>query len=127
MLRRSAGHDPCHEGTPDVLQIEHLGKVRVDVLNADAKPSTRNGALVDQVLHDAPRHVDRHGKADPLVTPAAREDRRIHPHNLATQAHQWSSAVAGVDRRIGLDEVLIFGDAYPGTSLCTDNPESDSL
>jgi hypothetical protein len=59
---------------------------------------------------DRARHVARDREADALVAARAREDRGVDADQLAAQVDERAAGVAGVDRRVGLDEVLVLGD-----------------
>ena len=48
--------------------------------------------------------TDRGGKADPLPP---LDDRRVDSHDLALQVEQGPSRVSGVDRCVGLDEIVV--------------------
>src|SRR5205085_11711304 len=68
----------------------------------DALPICRR----DHHLH----HVDRDCEAYALRATRAREDRRVETDEASRQIHQRTPRIAGIDRRIGLDEELIVGD-----------------
>src|SRR5262249_13785508 len=61
----------------------------------------------DQLSHHGLHHVRRDREADADVAARAREDRRVDTDELAVQIDERATGVAGVDRRIGLDEVLV--------------------
>src|SRR5262249_34194737 len=54
-------------------------------------------------------------------------DRRVDPDDLALEIHQGTSGIARVDRRVGLDEVLVRGNAYVGASGGADDSDGHGL
>ena len=60
------------------------------------------------MLHDIARHVDRHGQANALIAPTARQNRRVDSHQFPAQIHHCPAAVARVDRRVGLNKILVI-------------------
>ena len=53
------------------------------------------------------RHVRRNREADADVAAGARQDLRVDADQLALGVHQRAARVAVVDRRVGLQEVLV--------------------
>ena len=53
------------------------------------------------------RHVRRDGEADPDVAVRARQDLRVDADQLALGVHERAAGVAVIDRRVGLQEVLV--------------------
>jgi len=56
----------------------------------------------DLVVHEA-NDVARSREANPLAATRLTEDQRIDPDHGTIGGHQWPSAVAGIDRCVGLD------------------------
>src|SRR4051812_28878674 len=79
------------------------------------------------LLHDLAGHVDRDGEADPDIAAAGRKYRRVDADEFASEADEPPTGIAGVDRRVGLDEVLIPLFAQPGAAKRTDQPGRDGL
>ena len=50
--------------------------------------------------------VHRYGEADALASAAMRENRDVDSHQAARGVDQRAARVAGIDRRVGLNEVL---------------------
>src|SRR5262245_35501556 len=68
-------------------------------------------------------HVDRNGESDSL---SRSDDRRVDTHDLTFCVDERATAVARVDRGIGLNEIVIrSGSNHP--SLGTDNPGGHCL
>src|SRR5690349_22268988 len=61
------------------------------------------------VLHDLVHHVayERHGNRETIagVTASRTRDRRVHADDFTADVDEWSTRVAGVDRRVGLEVV----------------------
>src|SRR5262249_57026551 len=57
----------------------------------------------------------------------AGNDRRVDADQLAARVHQGAAAVAGVDRRVGLDEVLVVREAEIGPPRRADDAGGDGV
>ena len=68
-------------------------------------------AVFRELVDDVPHEVARHREPDALIAAALREDRGVDADQLAACADQRAARVARIDRRVGLDEVLVGGDA----------------
>src|SRR5690606_25440336 len=72
----------------------------------DAQPRPLEAARLDQHRHDAAHDVRGDGKADAAVGRLARgADLRVHADHLSAQVEQRPAGVAGVDRRVRLDDL----------------------
>src|SRR5215211_3439177 len=63
--------------------------------------------MFDDLLHDAARHVNRHGEADPDVAASRGKDSGVDADELSAHVDQRAARIARIDRRIGLDEILV--------------------
>ena len=84
------------------------------------------GALHFAVLHDlvhyGARQVGRNGEADALIAfRPVRQDGGVDADQFAAVVDQRAAGVAGVNRRVGLNEVLILFDAQAGAALGADD------
>ena len=79
---------------------------------ADRSPGDR--ALLDEFGHDATRKIRRNREADALVAARRRVDAVVDADELAPGVHERAAGVAGIDRRIGLNEVLHRTDLFAG-------------
>jgi hypothetical protein len=73
------------------------------------------------------RHVGRDREADALVAAGARQDRGVDADQVAVHVDQRAARVAGVDRRVGLDEVLVVLDADRGPADRRDDAHGHRL
>src|SRR5581483_2725327 len=71
------------------------------------EPAARDFTLALQLGNDVLRGVDRRSEADADVAAALAEDRGVDADDFAAEIDQRPAGVAGVDRRVGLDEVVI--------------------
>ena len=71
----------------------------------DAKVTANDPPLLQQALEGGPNRVRRNGKANSLRTAAAGNNRRIDANDFPPQINQRAAAVAGIDRRIGLQKI----------------------
>src|SRR5690606_3616422 len=85
---------------------ERLGAFRVDRGDGDAEQAAANFTEVDDLAHDRARDLRRHGETDADVAAGAGEDRGIDTDEFAPHVHERATRVAGINGRIGLDEVL---------------------
>jgi hypothetical protein len=58
----------------------------------------------------------------PTLPPVAR-DGRVDPDQLAVDVHEGSAGIPGIDRRIGLNEILEVGHADIGPPHCAHDPK----
>src|SRR5262249_23994308 len=77
------------------------------LLNHHAEPAAGDAAFVLQLRHDLLRQVDGDGESDADVAAATAEDRRVDADDLALGVEQGTAGVAGIDGRVGLDEVVV--------------------
>ncbi len=94
-------HDPADLGQPDVSRV-----VQVDVVDGDAQRRPVHLAVGDELVHDGTGEVDRDGEAVARVESGLAGDGGVDADHLAADAHERAAGVAGVDGRVGLDEVL---------------------
>ena len=73
--------------------------------------ATAHRTVFDDVVHDMPGEVARHGKPDPLISARLAVDRRVDANELAACVDERAPGVSRVDRRIRLNEVLVRGEA----------------
>ena len=62
-------------------------------------------AIIAQVVHYLARQLDRDGETNAGVFAGAGRDGGVDANDLTVQIHQRASAVADIDRRIGLNEI----------------------
>ena len=84
---------------------------RRDVLGRDADVRVRDLAGREQLLHRAPRRVDRDREADALGVARVGADLRVDPDHAAAGVEERAARVAVVDRRVDLDRL---GDVVGG-------------
>jgi hypothetical protein len=76
-----------------------------DVGDGDAERRTLHLAELDELLHDLAREVDRDREAVAHVEAGLGGDGGVDADHLAAHVHQRAARVAGIDGRVGLDEV----------------------
>ena len=74
-------------------------------IHAQAPPG--DPAMSDQLVHDPAGQIDRDAEADPFVAAAVGRDRVVDPDHLALHVDERAARIAGVDRGVGLEEVLV--------------------
>ena len=114
LVRRSARLNFLHQHAvlEAVDAIDGAGKPFAEL---DADGAARHlVAGADEVVVDRDHGVRRHGEADALVAGRLRIDGRIDADHFAVHVQQRPAGVAGIDGRVGLDEVLELAAARPG-------------
>ena len=121
--RRTLFLDVGHQRAFGLGQVEGLGEVRRDFLDLDSEPSAHHLAMLLELLHHLLGYVDRNREADPGVAAGAAVDGGIDADDLPLGVEQWAARVARVNRRVGLDEVIVV--AAERAPLGADNPGRD--
>src|ERR1017187_2557925 len=111
-LRRAVGADVAYQRAMRLFLAEGLGHGRRDVLRDDPQISARHFPVLADLVHDGAGQVHRNGEADALIAfGTVREDGGIDADQFTAIVDQRSTGVAGVDRRVGLDEIFVSLDA----------------
>ncbi len=67
--------------------------------------------MLNHHVHDVTGHVDGDGEADADIPAGTAENRGRYADQAAFYINERAPGIAGIDRGIGLDEILIIGDA----------------
>ena len=92
-------HRPRHAEAVGVLRRECLVERHPEV-------GTMHLPVLDELPAHEHHHRDRDREADPLAAAGVAGDGRVEPDHLAANVDQRPTAVARIDGRVGLDEVL---------------------
>ncbi len=111
--RRGAGLYCADYGALVLRQRKGLGQLGGQVLNADAQQAAADLAMFDQLDLDLIHHIGRNRETDADVAPGRCQNRGVDADQFTVQVDQRAAGVAGIDRRVGLDEVLVAFDAKP--------------
>ena len=103
-----------HQHAADLRKPHVLRVVQRGVAHQHAERGAIHPAVGDELIHDPAREIDRHGEAVAGVEAGLAGDRGVHPDDVAADADERPARVAGIDRRVGLDEVLNAPVAAPG-------------
>jgi len=87
----------------------------------------RASRVLQEVVDHPPREIAGNGEPDALIAAALAEDGRVDANQLAARVDQRAAGVAWVDRRIGLNEVFVSGDAKAGPAQRRDDAERHRL
>ena len=121
-LRRAIGADVAHQRAMRLFLAERLGHGRRDVLRDDSEIGAGHFSVFENLVHDGAGQVHGDGKADALIPfGAVSEDGGIDAHQFTAIVDQGAAGVAGVDGRVGLDEVFVGFDAQVGAPGGADN------
>ncbi len=108
LFSRRSSRDFLHQcafgGVGDAIG---LGAVGIEVGDADAEQAALDLTVLQDLAHDRLGDVHGNGEADADVAAAVAEDRGIDADQLAPQVDERTTRVAGVDRGVGLDEILV--------------------
>src|SRR3546814_3790493 len=97
-----------------------------DVLRLDAEPSARDVPGLDDLPHDLAGGLGWDGKTDTQGTASRfRIDGGVDATQLPGGIAQGAAGIDRVDRRVGLDEVLVAVKSQTIAPLCRPNPKSD--
>src|SRR5690606_18254486 len=108
------------------FEVERCGQVFSQVLDQRAELPALYASLFTNRIGDVPYHVAGNRKADTLIASSARRDGRTNADDFAFQVHQRSAAIAGIDGRIGLNEVLVVRNTN-ATTFGADNSRRDGI
>ena len=124
-LHRSAGLDTTHHHAGLQPLSEAVGlRNFLEAGDRDSKPRTAHIAASEQLLHDVAGLVDGDGKPHAAVIAADESVDADHPPiDIAKRA----AAVAGVDRGVGLDELVVIAAETERASLGADDAESEGV
>src|SRR5690606_17413035 len=107
LLGRRSGLDLRDQRATLDGKVERLGELRRDRLDEDAELPAAHLAVLDQLLHDAAGDIRRDRETDTDVAAGRRDDRRVDADEQAVHRDQRAPGIPRIDRRIGLDEVLV--------------------
>src|SRR5581483_2142151 len=108
-------------------QTHRLGELWRQILGHDAKLSSPNLTEFHELVHHVTDHVGRNSKADADIAAAWTDDGGIDADQFASQVDQCAAGIAGIDRRVGLDEVFVPLDAEAGAAQSAHDAGSDGL
>src|SRR6266516_4878980 len=83
-----------------------LGVFLPRVVDPDPHDGALDVARLHELLHHGAGEVDRDREAIARVVAGLARNGRVDADHLALDVHEWAARVAGVDGRVGLDEVL---------------------
>ena len=104
----------CHgadDGAADVLETEAVGEIRRHRLHDDAELGATDVSVFPQVVHHVLGHVRRNREPDADVRVDRRQHLGVDADHFALRVHQGAARVAVVDRRVGLQEILVVAIA----------------
>jgi cardiolipin synthase A/B len=82
--------------------------------------------VLTELKQDVLGQVDGDGEADTDGPSRLGEDRRVDPYHCAASVDEGTAGIAGIDRCVGLDEVVV-GTAADEALLGADDPRGDGL
>ena len=111
--RRPAGDDVGNQRAGRLGHAQRLGDLRRHLLEgrSDIGPLEEVVAVLRR-LDDRAHHVGGDREADADRAAAAAVDRAVDADQLAAHVDQRAAGIAGIDRRVGLDEEAEVGNAF---------------
>ena len=116
------GSDLRHERAAVRVELERLREARRDVLNREPDAAALHVAVLEQLRDDLADHVARNREADADVAARAGQDRGVDTEQLAVDVDERAARVAGIDRRVRLNEVLEALDVDAAAPLALTMP-----
>ncbi|GAA0005711.1 hypothetical protein BRDID11002_57140 [Bradyrhizobium diazoefficiens] len=107
------------------LDVEALGNLIGDALDAHPQPAAAQFAELAELVDDAHDRLRRHGEADADRAAGGRDDQRVDADDVAIEIEQRTAGIAAVDGGVGLDVAVIGtrGDvAVLGRGRCRPSP-----
>ena len=95
---------PFHQDSRGAFETEPPGEVRGHGLNFDTEPRPDHASGGHHPLHGDTDQIRGDREADPDRPAGARKDDRIDADQAPVQSHEGAARIAGIDRRVGLDE-----------------------
>src|SRR5262245_48884561 len=92
-----------------------------DVLNRTPHITSGDLTVFHDLFHTRPGHIARHGEPNSEIAAARTQYRGVQTDQLASRIDQRASGVTGIDRSVGLDEVLVVLNAKPAAPSGADN------
>src|SRR5262252_7052452 len=90
-----------------MVDAQGLERLRLGmVLELDTDGPASDTAFFNDVVVDTNHRVDGERESDAFRTARAGRDHCVDANHFATDVEERAAAIAGVDRRIGLDEAL---------------------
>ncbi len=127
-LRRAVRGHVANQGAGYLRRVERLSDRGRDFLRHHAKIGTGYFSVLDDLIHHIARHTNRNGKTDPLVPfRTIRQNGGVDTDQFAALIDQGAARIAGVDGRIGLDEIFVVFNAEVGAALGADDAHGDGL
>src|SRR5262249_17391742 len=124
---RSVRNDIGYKRSRGCFRSESRRQLRRQFLEVESKAGASHGAFIFQLRHDLADHIDWHGETDALIAATPGKDRSVDADQLAPCVDQSAAGVAGIDRSIGLNEVLIVFNAQTAATCRTDDSHGHGL
>ena len=106
-LRRTFFMEARHERTRRPVEPKRLRDVGSQRLQGRAEPWPLDFAAIKRRLNHELHHVGRNRKSDTVRAAALGEDRRVETGEPPVHVDERAAGIAGIDRRVGLNEELI--------------------
>jgi hypothetical protein len=125
---RTVGRNVTDNGAFRLLRSERLGHCGGYVLRQDAEVGALDFAVLQNLVHHVAGQINGNREPDSLVSARiTREDRGVDSDQVSFVVDQRSTGVAGVDRRVRLDEVLDFLNAEVAAAHRAYDPRCQGL
>src|SRR6266513_2843678 len=106
LLSRSVlAREIANENATDVLHTSDSGVFRADIVDADSQRLNTDVPVGDELIHDTLGQRDWNCEAVAGIVTGGARDRAVDADHFTVCIHQRTAGIAGIDRRISLDQV----------------------
>src|SRR5690606_7079388 len=108
-------------------QSESLGQIGREILDHDAQAPAPNLPVLDELLHDGARHVDRNREPNSDIASDGGQDGGVNADELSIQSQQCTARISGINGRISLNEIFVAFDINAASTKRADNARCHCL
>ena len=102
-MRWATWQDIGDHDSISAAQVEALGEAGRNGLHKDPHQALPHNATSSQLLVDVAHDCGRHSEPETLVATGLAQHERIDSNQFTFHVQQWTAAVSGINRRVGLD------------------------
>ena len=125
LLNRSTGLDASNDNSGfQTLQKARPLREVFEARDRNSQPGAAHISASEKLLRDSPRQVDRNGKTN---APVVATDERVNADHPTVDVTKRATAISGVDRGVGLDELVVISAETEIATFCTHHAESEGV
>lgn len=104
LMSRPPWYEARHQRAPGVVSSELVSEPGGNLLDEDTHPASVDPTVDLEARKDFSDHIHGNRKTDALTVG---DDRRVDTDDLAGEVYQRTAGITGIDRGVGLNEVLV--------------------